>query len=166
MGDIRLSHLCCRKLKSSGMLHCVIGSSWSTWTWRWRHCNPSKCQELLTQWHSIMFQNNWLFNNMWVWELTCFLSMVIFRNWIPAVWAQLTCITWMVHVCRLLNSSHCWLHEWIPCELNTSYETNFCITIYKYCRYMNAGKCFRTYYFYSLQNFAVKMLKFVCVIQT
>jgi len=31
---------------------------------------------------------------------------------------------------------------------------------------MNAVKCFRTYYLYSIQIFAIKMLKFVCVVQT
>jgi hypothetical protein len=28
-------------------------SSWIARHWRWRHCNPTKCQESLTQWRSI-----------------------------------------------------------------------------------------------------------------
>lgn len=42
----------------------------------WRHYNPSNCQELLAQWHSVIFQKNWTFrwveynkrNKHWVME--------------------------------------------------------------------------------------------------
>jgi hypothetical protein len=29
---------------------------WTAWPWRWRHCNPSRLWELVTQWHSVTSQ--------------------------------------------------------------------------------------------------------------
>ena len=39
-----------RKYSPSSAPH----SSWTAWHWRWRHYNPSKCGELLTQQHSLI----------------------------------------------------------------------------------------------------------------
>jgi len=50
----------------------VVPSSWPSSTTQllqlfrlrgWRHYNPSKCLELLTQWHSTTAKNTWLLNN-------------------------------------------------------------------------------------------------------
>jgi hypothetical protein len=43
-------------------LRCVA-CSWTAWTWRWRHCDPSEYSELLIQWHSITFQKTSIFSN-------------------------------------------------------------------------------------------------------
>lgn len=73
MWDTRYPQQCHRWSKTSGMWHCVTGrvflnilkdhctfiirvsprTSWTAWFWRWGHYYPSKCWELLPQWHSV-----------------------------------------------------------------------------------------------------------------
>lgn len=52
--------------------HCIVfilrvkwsmTNSWTASPWRWGHCDPSKCQILCTQHHSITSQKNWIFSN-------------------------------------------------------------------------------------------------------
>lgn len=40
----------------------------SVWPWRWWHYDPSECEEPLTQWHSVTFQNTWIL--FWTYKKT------------------------------------------------------------------------------------------------
>lgn len=37
--------------------------SWTAWSWKWRQCHLSKCQELHIQWNSFTNQKAWIFSN-------------------------------------------------------------------------------------------------------
>lgn len=37
----------------------------STWPWRWKHCDPSECQELLTQWQYYIPEDSFSATLLW-----------------------------------------------------------------------------------------------------
>jgi len=52
-----LAHELCIVLFS--LLYLVL--SWTAPSWTWRQCDPSKGQELLSQWQCVTSQNTWIF---------------------------------------------------------------------------------------------------------
>ena len=78
--DLRFLQTCCWRLESSGMWWFVAGrifpdvqkdhsafifrvkhTSWMAWPWKWRHCDPSEHQELLSQQNSVTLQKAHIF---------------------------------------------------------------------------------------------------------
>jgi len=45
------------------MIHIYCNSSQTAWSWRWRHYDPSKSQELLTKFYSITSQDSRIIRN-------------------------------------------------------------------------------------------------------
>jgi hypothetical protein len=71
------------------------------WIWTWRHCDPSKCYELFTQWHSVTSQKTWIFRFFPICLLVAFVSNprhagleTGFAKGPSAVWVLYVAICW------------------------------------------------------------------------
>lgn len=82
----------------------ILHLQWTALPWRSRHCDPLKCQELVTQQHNITSQRTWFY---WMWlyctgrqlcHITVMLVLWMSVTFVAAAWRCCIKLHWML--CR------------------------------------------------------------------